>query len=339
MIWLGSELPGPYLYLEKNMYFNAVSVGYAIPNDDFKVTVHSVFQSAVNLQLENDCELLTIVANGRADLPQGIRINTPKTFSFKEMHTGEIVTCRERILHFESSKLAIDLRSARIWKCNLPSLMGDMTNPSTATAWKKVWKVLGKRQESLGVEFVNKDLIFSDEMAQPGRPQKVDEAIHNLIESTQRFDLTNTTLLETLIGLGTGLTPSYDDFLVGYLAGLWCVVRDKIARLHFLTNLGRELFRLSSRTNDISCTYLLHATSGQVSSLLFALAESICKGENSYNIIDKAETAMQVGHISGMAAVAGLLLGLDVWDGEQLLNEFIETLEFLDSPISSNFFS
>ena len=319
------------------MYFNAVSVGYAIPHNDFNATVHSVFQSAVNLQLENDGELLTIIANGQADLPQGIRINTPKTFSFEEMHTGEIVTCRERILHFESFKLTIDLHSARIWKCNLPSLMGDMTNPSTATAWKKVWKALGKRQESLGVEFLIKDLIFSDEMAQPGRLQKVDEAIHNLFESTQRFDLTNTTVLETLIGLGTGLTPSYDDFLVGYLAGLWCIVRNKIARLHFLTNLGREVLRLSSRTNDISCTYLIHATCGQVSSLLFALAESVCKGENSYNLINKAETALQVGHMSGMAAVAGLLLGLDVWDGEHLLKEFIETLEFLDSPTSSSY--
>jgi len=321
------------------MYFNAVSVGYSVPHNDFNATVHSVFQSAVNLQLENDGELLTVVSSGRADLPQGIRISTPKTFSFEEMHAGELVACRGRILRFESSELAIDLRNARIWKCNLPSLIGDITNPLTATAWKKVWKVLGKRQQSMGGEFITKDLIFSYEMAQPGRLQKVDEAIHNLIESTQRFDLTNTTVIETLIGLGTGLTPSYDDFLVGYLAGLWSTAQGRRERVHFLSELGDGVRQYSSRTNDISRTYLLHATHGQVSSLLFSLAESICKGENSVNLFYKAETAMQVGHVSGMASVVGLLVGMSVWNGEQLLKETIETMDFLDNPVSANHYS
>lgn len=321
------------------MYFSAISVGCAVPQNDFKTTVHSIFESAVNLQLENNGELLTVVAYDQADLPQGIRINPQKTFSFGEICRDEIVTCRGRILRFESSELAIDLHSARIWKCNLPGLMGDMTNPSTATAWKKVWKVLGKQQKSLGVAFINKDLLFPDEMAQPGRLQKVDEAIHNLIESTQQFDFTNLTVLETLIGLGTGLTPSFDDFLVGYLAGLWSTVQDRIERAQYLSELGEGVHQHSSRTNDISRTYLLHATRGQVSSLLFSLAESICKGENSVNLFYKAETAMQVGHISGMASVAGLLVGMSVWNEAQLLKETIDTLDFLDNPVAYNYSS
>jgi hypothetical protein len=51
------------------------------------------------------------------------------------------------------------------------------------------------------------------------------------------------------------------------------------------------------------------------------LAASICQGENSDDLTDIIEAAMRVGHISGMAAVAGLLLGLAVWDGEQLFKE------------------
>jgi hypothetical protein len=305
------------------MNLSAVSIGYAVPQTDFKGTVHSVFQSAVNLQLENDGELLTIVVNGRTDLPQGIRISAPKTFSFEEIQTGEIVTCRGRILRFESFELEIDLRNAEIWKCDLPSLMVNMTNPDTATAWRNVWKVLGKGSEVLVNKFIVTDLIFSDEKVRIGRLQKVEEAILNLIESTQRFDLTDTKVLETLIGLGTGLTPSYDDFLVGYLGGLWCTVRGRGERTQFISDLGKAVRQHSSRTNDISRTYLLHAAYGQVSSLLFDLAESICQGEKSDNLIDKAEAAIQVGHVSGKASVAGLLVGLAAWDGDQLLYEAV----------------
>ena len=317
------------------MYFNAVSLGYAVPQNDFNATVHSVFQSAVNLQLENDGELLTVVVHSQADLPQGIRINAQKTFSFGEICRDEIVTCRGRILRFESSELAIDLHNARIWKCNLPSLMWDMTNLSTATAWKNVWKILGRRQESLDSEFIIKGIVFSDEMVPPGRLHKVDETLHNLIESTQRFDLTDTTVLETLIGLGTGLTPSYDDFLVGYLAGLWITAQGRIERVQYLSELRNGVSQHSSRTNDISRTYLLHATCGQVSSVLFSLAKSICKGEDSVNLFNKAETAMRVGHVSGLASVAGLLVGMAVWNGNQPLKEIIETLDFLDNLVAS----
>ena len=76
------------------MYFSAISVGCAVPQNDFKTTVHSIFESAVNLQLENNGELLTVVAYDQADLPQGIRINAQKTFSFGDICRDEIVMSR-----------------------------------------------------------------------------------------------------------------------------------------------------------------------------------------------------------------------------------------------------
>jgi len=73
------------------------------------------------------------------------------------------------------------------------------------------------------------------------------------------------------------------------------------------------VIRLSHLTNAISRTYLTHAARGQVSSRLADLAEAICRGENSDRLLAAAESAMQVGHTSGMDAVTGLLIGLVVW--------------------------
>jgi hypothetical protein len=121
-------------------------------------------------------------------------------------------------------------------------------------------------------------------------------------------------MLKALIGLGTGLTPSGDDFLVGYLVGLWCTVRDTEERRQFVSNLGKAVIRLSRRTNDISRTYLYHAAHGQVSSRLEALAGAICRAENLEHLLAAAESAMQTGHTSGMDAVTGLLVGLAAWE-------------------------
>lgn len=304
------------------MYLRAILIGDAVPHTDFDATVHSLFRSAVNLRLSRGSRLLTLVGSSQADLPQGIRVDTPENFSFEVFRSGKQATCRDDLLRFGS--LTVDLRSARRWKCDLPALQADMTNPAVATAWRCAWQVLSKRQGCSGFEIITEDLIFSDNVVRLGMLGKVEAAIRALVDSTRHYGLTSTGAVGTLIGLGAGLTPSGDDLLVGYLAGLWCTVQSRSERVQFISDLGEEVLRLSSHTSSMSRTYLYHATRGQVSSLLVALAGAICQGEDSEHLTDIAEAAMRVGHTSGMAAVAGLLLGLAVWDGAHLLGDTIK---------------
>jgi hypothetical protein len=295
------------------MYFKAISIGYAVPRTDFDATVHSVFQSAINLCLTRGSKLLTLVASSEPDLPQGIRVDTPDDFSFEIFRAGEQVTCRDDILRFASSSLTIELRESRRWKCDLPALQADMTNPVVAIAWRCAWQTLNKRQMLLGAEIIAEDLFRSDETIPAGVPCKAGEAMRRLFDATRRYNLTATSSLRPLIGLGSGLTPSGDDLLVGYLAGLWCTVLDKSERVQFVSCLGKAIIRLSRQTNDISRTYLYHASRGQVSSRLADLAEVICLGENSERLLTTVESAMHVGHTSGVDAVTGLLIGLATW--------------------------
>jgi hypothetical protein len=315
--------PGHIFPEAVTMYLPAITLGYAVPHGSFDATVHSVFQSALNLRLDKTNRLLTLLASNQADLPQGIRVDAPKLFSFELFRIGEQATCRDDNLRLDS--LIIDLRGARRWKCNLPALKADMTNPAVATAWRCVWQVLSRRQGPSVSGIITENLIFSGEKARFDTFRKTEAAIRDLVDATRLYNLTVTHALERLIGLGVGLTPSCDDLLVGYLAGLWCAVQGSTERVQFVSDLGQEILRLSSQTNDISHTYLFHATRGQVSSLLTVLAGSICQGEDSDHLIEFAEAAMQVGHNSGMAAVAGLLLGLAAWDGDYLLKDTNKT--------------
>jgi hypothetical protein len=301
------------------MYLRAISTGDAVPHTDFHATVHSVFHSAINLRLTRVPELLTVVSAGQADLPQGIRVESPENFSFEFASSGEQVTCRDDLLRFGS--LVIELRGARRWRCDLPALRADMTDPDVATAWRSTWRLLGERQGFSGVEIIAQNLVFSDNTARRGLLRKVEDAVRDLLDATRRYDVTVAPAIGTLVGLGAGLTPSGDDWLVGYLAGLWCAVRSSRRCVQYVSDLAKEVLRFSSNTNDISRTFLYHATRGQVSSLLEALAGAICKGWNEDHLLRTAEAAMRVGSTSGRAAVAGLLLGLAVWSGDHLLND------------------
>jgi hypothetical protein len=259
--------------------------------------------------------LLTLLAIGEADLPQGMRLDTPAGFTFDRLSAGEQIFYRYGILVFENTPLEVDLRQARRWRCYLPSLGADLSDPAVAEAWMCAWQALNTRQRRLGAEIVARDVHHANALQESGVSRRVGEAVRTLVGSTRGYQLEDPALLR-LIGLGSGLTPCGDDFLVGYLAGLWCAVRDSAARERYVVGLGEAAILYAGQTNDISRTFLYHAAHGQVSSRLEALARAICTPQNPGQLMAAAEAAMRSGHTSGMDAVTGLLFGLAAWDGK-----------------------
>ena len=116
-----------------------------------------------------------------------------------------------------------------------------------------------------------------------------------------------------MIGLGPGVTPTSDDILIGYMAGLWSIAGAHKEKLTFIEIFGKALLQLTERTNEISRTYLYHAIHRQFSSRLINLVNAIANGEKE-QLLSTAKDAMCVGHSSGMDSVTGLLMGLAVWD-------------------------
>ena len=260
--------------------------------------------------------MLTLTTSSEDNLPQGIRLDAPIGFSFEKFQTGESAVCRDGILHIENSSLTIQLHGARRYKCDLPALVVDTSSAGVSTAWSFVWEALNKRQRLSKSEIIAKEIFDLSKSAQAGVSRKTGEAMRDLVDATRRYELTDITAVRALIGLGPGLTPSGDDLLVGYMAGLWSTVRDRNERVQFISDLGKRIIRLSRMTDDISRTYLHHAVRGQVSSRLANLAEAISYGEDSERLLDIAETAMSVGHTSGMDTVTGLLVGLTAWENK-----------------------
>ena len=294
------------------MQLHAESIGEAVPLENFDAWIHSVFDSAANLRLVAEDRLITVLISDHYELPQGIR-SARKALSLQSLTVGLHAASRGGILRFDSSPLTIDLRGAPIWKCRVPELNTDMRLPAAQKAWSTAWSLLNKGQKLRNTDIIAEDLFQSNAGSQLS--QRISRPVMQLVTSTEQFDSQGSIhAAEKMIGLGPGVTPSGDDILIGFLAGLWSVAGRNQMHLSFIHSFSDALMQIVKQTSEISRTYLYHATQGQFSSSLSNLAEAITTGED---VEHATQEAMRVGHSSGMDSVTGLLIGLCVWNTER----------------------
>lgn len=291
------------------MILQALSIGESVSQADFDAVVHSAFRSALNLRLENN-ELLTLVLPDQPDLPNGIRVDAPADFSFVGFRIGERAARRGDTLRFAS--LTVGLSGAPKWISTLTALRFDSSDLSSLSAWQAVWRTLNARQR------LARATIVADELLAPNEDKKTNAisrragtGMRALLDAARRFDPhAASSAASRLIGLGEGLTPSGDDLLAGFLAGLHCAVGEDARRAQFLSEFGELAIGLSRGTNDISRAYIYHAAQGRVSSRIAELAQALCRPEPPARLQSALAAALQLGHSSGMDAVTGLLCGL-----------------------------
>lgn len=111
----------------------------------------------------------------------------------------------------------------------------------------------------------------------------------------------------SLIGLGSGLTPSMDDFIVGLISVLTYFDTSCALTLH------RKILELTSAnlsaTNTVSAAFLESAVNQ-------SFAEPVLNLFKSFEIYDFAEVKrslgniMEIGHSSGLDSLNGILFGM-----------------------------
>ena len=109
-----------------------------------------------------------------------------------------------------------------------------------------------------------------------------------------------------LIGLGVGLTPSGDDYLVGLLAG-FAATGDPIG-----IELGATIAaRAQARTTAIGASAIAHAARGAFAERLHDVLIALACGRFA-DLATSIERAMAYGATSGSDTLVGLLEGIDV---------------------------
>ena len=130
--------------------------------------------------------------------------------------------------------------------------------------------------------------------------------LYQMIQSLRNQD--EQALLEaavSLVGFGSGLTPTGDDILTGFLA-----VNALLGPEWIGATFPSELItKAAEQTNPISFTYLKLASMGNISTLLFEVIESACRCE--YRIFtDNLLRLISWGSSSGVDTAVGAVLSL-----------------------------
>lgn len=306
------------------MRLNALSSGVEAPTMCFSGVIHSIFHQACNVSLGSDA-LLTLVSSEKGNLSQGIRLGTPPQFTFlNQLRVGQSVACRGGILRISGSELSVDLRTASLWHIDLKGLRIDLHQRDTAQAWAVAWLELEKHRRGNGIStmIAAMPLPRQNSVTSPGIKTLVERAVQTvpaLIDATRNFQVDGAiTAIRPLIGLGPGLTPSGDDFIVGYLAGLWSTAGSDPSRLRFMSSVGAWLSQAAAGTTAISCTYIKSSVNGNVSEPIATLAQRFGEAKSMDSVREATRNALQVGSTSGTDGVQGLLLGCIAWAAPSL---------------------
>ena len=102
-----------------------------------------------------------------------------------------------------------------------------------------------------------------------------------------------------LIGLGPGLTPSGDDFLMGAMAAL-----DALKQTNMHAALGRAVVAAAGHTSPLSASLLRAAAAGHAGENLHMMVAALVTGDANAAIA----TAARIGHTSGWDALAGAVV-------------------------------
>jgi Protein of unknown function (DUF2877) len=121
-----------------------------------------------------------------------------------------------------------------------------------------------------------------------------------------------------LVGLGPGLTPAGDDFIIGWLAGLTLTATTP-ERKEFLHAMCSGIRRLRFATTSVSSQHLDDACALMFSERLSDLCTAIAAGAPPPVLAARVAAQLAVGATSGADAAAGLMFAL-FYCGDQQLN-------------------
>ena len=210
--------------------------------------------------------------------PNGITVETPDGFSFEQsLSIGARAAVRGGMLRIDNG-FCVDLRASRPCRSHLDRFAVNLAHEPVRLAWDAAWSALRAHG---GVAPL---------MSRGGA------AITRMCEATRDLDSTCARqAMAALIGLGEGLTPSGDDYLVGHFVWLRSCAGADGARQRFIANLGESLRGIASRTNRVSRMYLAAAAEGEVSERLATLVCRIAAGAGEQAVADAAAAALASG--------------------------------------------
>jgi len=262
-----------------------------------------VFDRACNFI--NECrEVLSIVTPQIGNGPFNLVIQEDVRFS-EHLSLESLISVFPTQLNL--GHLTINTDNAKLWS----------PRPDWEMLHNRRYDILGQLM-SLRATIESKQSPFEsgiasqrEAMTLPQLPITNYQSSNSLISSITNADLPSSlTATQKLAGLGIGLTPAGDDFIIGAVLAAWIIHPPEIARV-----LAKEVTEVAAPlTTSLSAAWLRSAGRGAAGILWHKFFESLLTG-NSFSIQVQITKLLSVGHTSGEDALAGFLGVFTAWAG------------------------
>jgi hypothetical protein len=264
----------------------------------FQGRVHSVFDRVVNLERDSG-GLLTLACRALDNAPNTARLGLA---DFRDTGIGvdDIVTGGSdgvRIGHW----IAVRFATASAWQARLPAY-ADGRLP----AQLRLARAYLRRHGGAGGMVAARDGGTGFALAWT---VMLDQRTRQLLDALSRADFESARpCAVSLLGLGPGLTPSGDDYLVG----LFAVLNIDGSPCQGWLNGGTDVLADAAQlTHAISLAALTEAAGGRVRESIQTLIEALMHGTPE-SLVDPLHRVLAIGSSSGADLVAGILAGLEL---------------------------
>jgi len=248
--------------------------------EGFKGTVHSVFDRVVNLADESGA-LVSLAARSLYNAPNTLIVDAP-SFNAFALRAGMDSATRGAMICVEECRLAVGFDAAAAWRAWLPDHPNDET----------------RLRANLAAVRAELRADTSTLLAAPAA------AIARAVRQDDREGLR--AHARAVLGLGPGLTPSGDDFLVGLFAVLNLAHGP---RMHWRDLCSEVVAEASSRTHAISLAALHEAARGRVRESISHLLRELVGGQRA-GVAGALARVLAIGATSGRDIVAGIVCAM-----------------------------
>jgi len=275
--------------------------------------VHSVYKNTINFIVEE--KLLAIHPRNTIKTPMSIRI-MENELEFKGLN----ISIKDKVIIYQDkftiNEHEFNFSSAKTWNSNINQIKVDMTHMGL----NKMQLILNT-MDLFGKENSLKEIvryIIQGESTEflIDKEDYLTERYFLIIVEWVQFILDKVIIkpsnsIARLIGLGNGLTPSGDDFLLGLLSIFTLTENNFILSLEINKSLKKLIKNNLQKTTFLSKEFLSYAIRNEYSEIFHEFYTSLKDG-NRDEIRSTVIKFIGIGSSSGMDTLAGITLGMHI---------------------------
>ena len=284
--------------------FTAGTIGSRVPRIERCGRVGAVFKRACMVLLDGG-GVVALLGPDVGHVAHAVRLVVDEPIDCRIRIGTPVRICRGGIVF--GADVVVTLSSARIWTSAVRLGMC-ASNSGAFNAMALTRNVLLDLAPQSSSEFLAAVLPIAPPVTVLG--VRVSVALPRLAVAARGHDANRALLLvHGLIGLGPGLTPAGDDFVIGWLAGLTLLAQSP-AQQEFLAAMRTGVEALSHATTPVSRQHLADACALMFSERLSEVCVAIASGASRPALQSSLAAQLAVGATSGADAAAGLIFAL-----------------------------